>query len=116
MKTLSQDLITRFRQLPMRYPWLRWAALALGLGFSVGVTYYFHVQVQQEAYSRVQAEAIGMADAVESRIRAYSDVLFALRGFFNASDNVTRDDFHQFAEALSLNERYPGVTNISLAV
>jgi len=28
---------------------------------------------------------------------------------------VTRDEFHQFAQALSLGERYPGVTNISFA-
>src|ERR1700739_1236235 len=100
MDSIRPDLISRLQQLPMRHRWLRWAALAVGLGFSAGVTYYFHREVQQEAQSRVQAEAVAMADAVESRIRAYSDVLFALRGLFNASDNVTRDDFHQFAEAL----------------
>jgi diguanylate cyclase (GGDEF)-like protein len=42
-------------------------------------------------------------------------VLFALRGLFDSSDKVTRDEFHQFAQALSLGERYPGVTNISFA-
>ena len=40
-------------------------------------------------------------------------MLFALRGLFDSSDKVTRDEFHQFAQALSLGERYPGITNIS---
>ncbi len=60
--------------------------------------------------------AIGVTHDVESRIRAYGDVLFALRGLFDASDKVTRDEFHQFAQALSLGERYPGLTNISFSV
>jgi diguanylate cyclase (GGDEF)-like protein len=42
-------------------------------------------------------------------------VLFALRGLFDSSDTVTRDEFHRFAQALSLGERYPGVANISFA-
>src|SRR5437773_1406929 len=50
-----------------------------------------------------------------SRIRAYGDVLFALRGLFDSSKEVTRNEFHQFAQALSLSERYPGVTNISFS-
>src|SRR5439155_466038 len=52
---------------------------------------------------------------VQSRIRAYGDVLYAMRGLFDSSTEVTRDEFHQFAQALSLGERYPGVTNISFS-
>src|SRR5256885_5402160 len=38
-----------------------------------------------------------------------------MRGLFDSSTEVTRDEFHQFAQALSLGERYPGVTNISFS-
>src|SRR5690242_20467539 len=109
------DLIARLRQLPMRRPWLRWAVLAASLAFSAGSTYYFSVQVRQEAHSRFETVAIGIANDVQSRIRAYGDVLYALRGLFDSSKEVTRDDFHQFAQALSLSERYPGITNISFS-
>src|SRR6266853_3007151 len=108
-------LIARLQQLPMRHPWLRWAVLAASLAFSAASTYYFSIQVRQEARSRFGTVAIGVANDVQSRIRAYGDVLYALRGLFDASDKVTRDEFHQFAQALSLGERYPGVTNISFA-
>src|SRR5256712_6295424 len=109
------DPIARLQQLPMRHRWLRWAVRAASLAFSAASTYYFSIQVRQEARSRFGTVAIGVANDVQSRIRAYGDVLYALRGLFDASDKVTRDEFHQFAQALSLGERYPGVTNISFA-
>jgi diguanylate cyclase (GGDEF)-like protein len=109
------DLIARLQQLPMRHRWLRWAVLAASLAFSAASTFYFGIEVQQEARSSVEAVAVGVASDVQSRIRAYGDVLYAIRGLFDASDKVTRDEFHQFAQALSLGERYPGATNISFA-
>src|SRR5437870_2541865 len=109
------DLIARLQQLPMHYRWLRWAVLAGSLAFSAASTYYFGVQLRQEAHSRFETVAVGVANDVHSRIRAYGDVLFALRGLFDSSTEVTRDEFHQFAQALSLGERYPGVTNISFS-
>ncbi len=109
------DLIARLQQLPMRHRWLRWAVLAASLAFSAASTYYFRAQVKQEARSRFETVAIGVANDVQSRIRAYGDVLYAIRGLFDSSNGVTRDEFHQFAQALSLGERYPGATNISFA-
>jgi diguanylate cyclase (GGDEF)-like protein len=111
----KRDLIAQLQQLPMRHRWLRWAMLAASFIFSAASTYYFWIEVQQEARSSAETVAVAVASDVQSRIRAYGDVLFALRGLFDASDHVTRDDFHEFAQALSLGERYPGVTNISFA-
>ena len=111
----KRDLIARLQQLPMRHRWLRWAVLAASLAFSAASTYYFGAQVRQEAHSRFGTVALGVANDVQSRIRAYGDVLYAIRGLFDSSAEVTRDEFHQFAQALSLGERYPGATNISFA-
>ena len=112
----KRDLVARLQQLPMRQRWLRWAVLAWSLAFSAAISYYFSTQVQHEAHSRFETVATGVANDVQSRIRAYGDVLYALRGLFDAAGKVTRDDFHQFAEALSMGERYPGLANISLSV
>ncbi|HEX4798529.1 MAG TPA: diguanylate cyclase [Burkholderiales bacterium] len=109
------DLIAGLQQLPMRHRWLRWAVLAASLAFSAASAYYFSVQVRHEAHSRFETVAIGIANDVQSRIRAYGDVLYALRGLFDSSKEVTRDEFHQFAQTLSLGERYPGITNISFS-
>src|SRR5437016_9784024 len=112
----KRDLIPRLQQLPMQHRWLRWSVLAGSLAFSATSTYHFGIQVRQEAHSRFETVAVGVANDVNSRIRAYGDVLFALRGLFDSSNEVTRDEFHQFAQAISLGERYPGVTNISFSL
>jgi len=108
-------LIASIQQLPTRHRWLRWTALAASIAFSAASTYYFGIEVQQEAGSKFETTAVGISHEVESRIRAYGDVLYALRGLFDSSAKVTRDDFHQFAETLSLGARYPGVNNISFS-
>src|SRR5258708_35880206 len=100
----------------MRRRCVRWAVLAVSLAFCGASTYYVRAQVKQEAHSRFETVAIGVANDVQSRIRAYGDVLYAIRGLFDSSNEVTRDEFHQFAQALSLGERYPGATNISFAL
>src|SRR2546423_9138714 len=59
------DLIARLQQLPMHHRWLRWAVLAGSLAFSAASTYYFGAQVRQEAHSRFETVAIGVANGVE---------------------------------------------------
>ena len=103
-------------ELPMRYRWLRWAVLAFGTTLSLGGTYLYKLEVEQTARVRFHSTAADLAGEIDLRVRAYADVLFALRGLFDASARVTRVDFHRFAEAFSLGERYPGLTNISFAL
>src|SRR5260221_13054976 len=95
-------LIARLQQLPMRHPWLRWGVHAASLASSAASAYYFSIQVRHEAHSRFGTVAIGVASDVQSRIRAYGDVLYALRGLFASSDKVARAEFHPFGQALPL--------------
>jgi diguanylate cyclase (GGDEF)-like protein len=112
----TRDAITRLQQLPMRRRWARWAVLAFSLAFAAGSSYFFYVEIQQEARARFGRIAIGINHDLDSRIRAYGDVLYAMRGLFDAADRVSREDFHEFAEALALPKRYPGLTSISFAI
>src|SRR5207247_10509885 len=93
------DLIAALQQLPMRHRWLRWAVFAASLAFSAGSTYYFSVQVRQEAHSRFETVAVGVANDVQSRLRAYGDVRFGLRGRFVSSQRGTLADFPPFGHA-----------------
>jgi hypothetical protein len=100
----------------MRYRWLRWAVLGASLAFSAGSTYFFYLKIQDEARSRFAKSAISVAREVDSRIRSHEDVLHAMRGLFDSAEQVTREDFHEFAQALALPKRYPGITNINFAI
>ncbi len=106
----------KLQRMRVRYRWMRWAVLACGLAFAAGSTYFFHAQVLEETRARFAIHAIGVSRDLESRFRAYEDVLYALRGLFDAAEQVRREDFHEFAEALALQKRYPGLTNIHFAL
>src|SRR5690349_21771199 len=111
----ASALIARAHELPMRYRSLRWVVLALGVGCALGSAWLYDAEIRRAARLRFEVLAVDKANDVELRVRAYADVLYALRGLFDASDRVTREDFRQFAEALSVGERYPGLTNISFS-
>src|SRR5207247_10802642 len=89
------DLIAALQQLSMRHRWLRWAVFAASLAFSAGSTYYFSVQVRQDAHSTFETAAVGDANDAQSRIRGYGDMLVARHGLFDSSKEVTRDEFHE---------------------
>ena len=110
-----QRLAAAAHELPLRHRSLRWMVLLLGVAFSTAGAWVYQSEVERGARLRFQVLALDKANDVEVRLRAYADVLYALRGHFDASRDVTREEFRRFADALSIGERYPGLTNISYA-
>lgn len=110
---LRHRLAAAAHELPLRHRSLRWAVLALGVAASAWGAWVYDSKIEREARLRLEVIALDKANDIELRLRAYADVLYAMRGLFDASREVTREDFRRFAGALSLGERYPGLTNIS---
>jgi signal transduction histidine kinase len=65
--------------------------------------------------ARVAAGAESTATALQQRIGAYTDVLFGLRGLFEASTGVTRREFNRHLRAVDVEHRYPGVRALGVA-
>jgi diguanylate cyclase (GGDEF)-like protein len=103
------------RSLPTRFPWLAWAVLAVGLLLAVAIYFYLRHEQESDARRAFAAQADDISDSVLLRVRAYGDVLYALRGLFNSSNAVTRDEFRRFVTGLGIHERYPGLLNVSYA-
>jgi signal transduction histidine kinase len=59
--------------------------------------------------------ADGAIAAIESRMLAQMTLLRGAAGFFNASEQVTREDFRSYVARLNLNLYYPGVLGIGYA-
>jgi len=69
-------------------------------------------QVQREVRLKFES-ACGAREAVDSRIRAYADVLLGVRVCFIASDSVSRGEFRDYIHSLALSHRYPGIQGIN---
>jgi len=89
--------------------WVQWIVLALGVALAIAAGILMERGFRQEA--RIQFALIGRdkADQIQMRITSYVDALYALRGLFAASTQVTREDFRNFGRALDVAERYSGL-------
>jgi PAS domain S-box-containing protein len=109
--TIARSAIRRVLK-PTVLPWL---VLALGIPASFLLHRYFEASVENVARLRFEREANDARGVIESRLRSYSDVLYALRALF-ATDNATdRASFRRFVQSLDLNQRYRGFMSINYA-
>ncbi len=53
---------------------------------------------------------------IEQRMQTYEQVLRGAVALFAASDDVTRQEFHEYVSALRLDEHYPGIEGIGFSI
>ena len=86
-----------------------YVVLASGLVLSVAGAFLAAKQVEHEARLKFEGAVSDSPDAIEARIRAYSDILRGIRGMYIAADSVSRSEFRSYIKSLDLNQRYPGL-------
>ena len=86
---------------------------ALVLSASLGVTFILWNETQQvvnvERQSQFDLKVAESVEHVEKRIHAYEEVLYGLRGLFDSSQSVSREEFYSYIRSLRLNDFYPGM-------
>lgn len=95
--------------------WAAYAVLATGMALSAAAAYWIASQVEREARTKFESAVEDARDAIDLRMRSYSDVLFGVRGLFIASDSVSRGEFRNYIDSLELSSRYPGIEAVSYA-
>jgi len=71
--------------------------------------------VDDRQHARFDYEVRRLDSAIEERMRAYVQVLRGCAGLFDASDEVTFDDWLRYTATLRLPERYPGFLALTFA-
>src|SRR5437879_1698785 len=94
---------------------LPWLVLALGIPASFFLFALVQDSVENVARLRFERETKDANSIIEGRLRAYSDVLYALRALFAGEDPVDRLRFHRFIESLDVKHRYPGFISLNYA-
>jgi len=88
---------------------VRLIALACGLVATLFAWYQAGRIAEREAAGQFAARANVATVVLERRIQRYLDILYGLQAFAYHTDDVTRQDFRQYARALQLGKRFPGV-------
>lgn len=68
--------------------------------------------VEQRAHDRFQLEVQQAEDAIARRMQEYEQVLRSGVGLFMSSDEVTRNDWHNFVTNLDLEAYWPGLQGL----
>ena len=99
--------------------WHRWTALlvfACGLLLSALAWNATRSQAEREIRERFAAAADDARDAVESRMRSYSEVLTGARALYMANaGHFSGREFSEYVTALDLGRRYPGIQVVHYA-
>lgn len=70
-------------------------------------------RARQKAAQVFNGQVEETTQAINNRLRTYTDALYGFRGLFNSSTNVSEEEFTTYYKALNLKESYPGFTAIS---
>ncbi|MEW6167136.1 MAG: response regulator [Pseudomonadota bacterium] len=71
--------------------------------------------IDQNRQARFDYEVRRIESAIEQRMRAYVQILRGGRGLFEASDEVTREDWRAYVESQRLATTYPGIRAMTFA-
>ncbi len=71
--------------------------------------------IERHQQARFDYEVRRIGSAIEQRMNAYVQILRGGRGLFEASTQVSRDDWRIYVEKLQLSAHYPGIRAMTFA-
>ncbi|SFK50574.1 CHASE domain-containing protein [Methylophaga sulfidovorans] len=92
-----------------KHPLSAWVALFLWLIISVCASYLLFSFFHHQAIQRFSYESRDVANAITERMHDYELALQSGKALFDASDQVTRNDWRQFADTIQLQKYFPGI-------
>jgi len=95
---------------------LAWLALALSLVFTVVAWYTARETSAHRVDDRFLFRAEKERNNILSRMRGYEQALRAAAAFYEASTEVTRDEWRRYVDRLALRDNLPGVQGIGISL
>jgi len=96
--------------------WLAWVLLSVGLIATIVATIYVKMDVEADTKREFDFACIKIQLMIDARMDAYAQILTSATAFFDASDKVTREEWHNFTMQQKLEQRLPGVQGIGFSL
>jgi len=98
-----------------RTPTIAWLTLLITLTLTALAWYLVNKGVEATAQADFKNHVDRTHDAVKQRMLAYEQVLRGGIALFNASDSVTRQDWHAYVGSLKIDKNFPGIQGIGFS-
>ena len=95
-----------------RRTWLAWLVLILGLVCTLFAAYIVEQRLIEDAKKRFSFSADQLTQKIHERLHTYEIVLEGCSALFRASDDISRQDWHDYIENLHLEQNIPGTQGI----
>lgn len=92
------------------------AAAILVLLFSISLSYIASGITGQQTEAEFHAEASRIKESVSDRLGLYANVLRGGRGLFDASTEVSREEWKAYTGSLALQKDYPGIQGLGFSM
>lgn len=93
------------------------SAVLIGLCVSsaVGALFYYWTEesIESDSRQRFLNYAQPAKNTINARIKSYTDVLRGTASFFQTSENISRRQFHDYVEGLSIDRFFPAIETIN---
>jgi CHASE1-domain containing sensor protein len=92
-----------------------YTVLFVALVLSLLASYYVQHNIEAQAQSRFDEITQATQQAIDRRTKAYLDVMFGARALFYASENVTKEEWSNYVEAIDPATHFKGLQALSYA-
>jgi diguanylate cyclase (GGDEF)-like protein/PAS domain S-box-containing protein len=100
----------------LQHPATAWVVLMLSLVFTALAWSISADAIRAGAMQRFRFQTEDIAAAITRRLLTYETALRAGAGLFNASDTVTRGEWHKFVSDLQLQQTFPGIQGLGFSL
>lgn len=94
---------------------LAWGVLLGSLGIVLLTWNSLSQNQQTAATAQFELLAAELSKTLEDRMTDHERILLAGAGLFDASHNVSREDWQAFIQRLNLSNRYPGIQGVGFS-
>lgn len=94
---------------------LAWFTLCAGLLLTGELSYHLKNAAEQEAHLEFEFDNEQVAPRIEGRLHAHQQVLLGGAALFDSSDSVTRDEWHDFAKRLEIDQQFQGIQGLGFS-
>lgn len=89
-----------------------WLTLAISLAMVFMVWYVVKAQSRENAEQQFNLHVREIVSLIEQRLQDHEQILLGGAGLFDASENVQRQEWHDYINRLELKDRFPGILGV----
>lgn len=93
-------------------PWYALLVLGVALIFTAAGTFVLHQAVTSTDDDRLAITVANAEQRIQLRMETYAALLRGAAGFFDGSEDITRENFAAYAQHIDLPQHHPGIVGI----